>query len=109
MVLVGGDHRYRPCRNFADGQAHFVLAPEDYARAEGEGEVMAVVHSHPNAAPEPSEADRVMMARWGLPWLILNVPVGHWRLWYPDGWCAGINRHEVANERVVHRRANHPR
>ncbi|RKH93607.1 C40 family peptidase [Corallococcus sp. AB038B] len=86
VVLVDGAQRYRPCRNLAAGQAHFVLAPEDYAQAEGEGEVVAVVHSHPNAAPEPSEADRVMMERWGLPWLILNVPVGHWRLYFPDGY-----------------------
>ena len=86
VVLVAGAQRYRPCRNLADGQAHFVLSPEDYARVEGEGELLAVVHSHPNAAPEPSEADRVMMERWGLPGLILNVPVGHWRLWPREGY-----------------------
>ncbi|MFY2562217.1 C40 family peptidase [Corallococcus terminator] len=78
VVRVAGELTYRPYRNLAEGQAHFHLAPEDFARAEADGEVVAVVHSHPNAAPEPSEADRVMCERWGLPWLIVNVPVGHW-------------------------------
>ncbi|QQR47759.1 C40 family peptidase [Myxococcus xanthus] len=86
VVAASGKQRYVPCRNQAEGQAHFILHPEDYARAEAEGEVLAVVHSHPNAAPEPSEADRVSMERWGLPWLIVNVPVGHWRLWHPTGY-----------------------
>ncbi|WP_141332211.1 C40 family peptidase [Myxococcus sp. AB025B] len=90
VVRISGDLVYRPCRNLAEGHAHFHLAPEDFARAESEGEVVAVVHSHPNASPEPSEADRVMCERWGLPWLIVNVPVGHWQVLVPSGYRAPL-------------------
>jgi proteasome lid subunit RPN8/RPN11 len=90
IVRAAGELTYRSCRNLAKGQAHFHLAPEDFARAEAEGEVVAVVHSHPNASPEPSEADRVMCERWGLPWLIVNVPVGHWQVLVPSGYRAPL-------------------
>ncbi|WP_163869601.1 C40 family peptidase [Myxococcus eversor] len=97
VVRVAGELVYRPCRNLAAGQAHFHLAPEDFASAESAGEVVAVVHSHPNASPEPSEADRVMCERWGLPWLIINVPVGHWQVLYPSGYRAPLLGREFSH------------
>ncbi|MBZ4402465.1 C40 family peptidase [Myxococcus sp. AS-1-15] len=90
IARIAGELRYRRCRNLAEGHAHFHLSPEDFALAEAEGEVVAVVHSHPNASPEPSEADRVMCERWGLPWLIVNVPVGHWQVLCPSGYRARL-------------------
>ncbi|MBZ4402421.1 C40 family peptidase [Myxococcus sp. AS-1-15] len=90
VIRDAGELVYRPCRNLAEGNAHFHLAPEDFARGEAEGEVVAVVHSHPNVSPEPSEADRVMCERWGLPWLIVNVPVGHWRVLCPTGYTSSL-------------------
>lgn len=83
-LVVGG--AYLPCRNLAQSQAHFIMAPEDIAAAEGRGPIEAVVHSHPNAAPEPSEADRVMMERWGVPWFIVNWPTGEVREHRPTGY-----------------------
>lgn len=73
VIIEGGRERYVPCRNLAVGTDHFVLAPEDYAAAEDRGEVVAVVHSHPDAAAAPSQADRVACEASGLPWLIASV------------------------------------
>ena len=37
-----------PCRNLAaTPDEHFVMDPLDYANAEDQGEVVAVIHSHP--------------------------------------------------------------
>src|SRR3546814_4028951 len=66
VVLVAGHEQYVPCANVALGGRHFVMAPEDYARAEDAGEVVALVHSHPDAPAQPSAADRVACEATGL-------------------------------------------
>lgn len=69
VVRSDDGQRYMPCRNLAQTPAeHFVLPAEDYTAAEDEGEVVAVLHSHPNGAPLASDADRVMCEASELPW-----------------------------------------
>lgn len=80
VATVEGE-TYIPCRNTATTPSeHFRLPKEDYAAAEDLGEVLAVVHSHPDAAATPSQADRVMcelpeqlLPGSGIPWYIISV------------------------------------
>jgi proteasome lid subunit RPN8/RPN11 len=74
IAVIKGKERYLPCRNIAESRnENFVLHPADYAKAEDLGEVLALVHSHPDAGNLPSEADRVQCAASGLPWYIVSV------------------------------------
>ena len=74
VVVAKGRERYRPCRNLATTPSeHFVLAAEDYADAEEAGEIVAVMHSHPDAPARASEGDRVACEASGLPWWIVSV------------------------------------
>jgi len=60
VVVVKGRERYWPCRNVATTPSdHFVMNEKDYAAADDAGEVTMLVHSHPDAHAQPSEADRV--------------------------------------------------
>jgi proteasome lid subunit RPN8/RPN11 len=70
---VKGRERYTPCANAAQGAEHFVLPAEEYATAEELGEIVAVVHSHPDAPAQPSQADLVSCESSGLPWHIVRV------------------------------------
>jgi proteasome lid subunit RPN8/RPN11 len=68
---------YWPVQNVAVGdqaQDAFVMCPHDLAEAEDAGEIVAIVHSHPDGSAHPSHADRVMCRRSGLPWLVISVP-----------------------------------
>lgn len=76
IVRSGGVDRYVPCQNTAEGSDSFRIAPGDWAMAEDAGEIVAVVHSHPDASAHPSDADRVMCNKTGLPWLIVSMPGG---------------------------------
>jgi proteasome lid subunit RPN8/RPN11 len=74
VAVVKGRERYIPCRNMATtASEHFILHPEDYANADEQGELVAVVHSHPDVPARPSEADKVACEASGLSWLIVAV------------------------------------
>jgi proteasome lid subunit RPN8/RPN11 len=73
VVVFKGRERYICCTNAAQGTEHFILPAEEYASAESAGEVVAVVHSHPNTPAQPSQADRVACEASGLPWHIVRV------------------------------------
>lgn len=90
VTVEHGERVYRACRNASQGDAEFAIHPEDWAAAQDAGEIVAVVHSHPFASPEPSMADRVECERHGLPWWIVNHPLGHWREIRPEGYRAPL-------------------
>jgi proteasome lid subunit RPN8/RPN11 len=79
VIVESGRQRYVPCRNVADTDGYFSISPREYVAAEDRGEIVAVVHSHPDASPEPSDADLGACRASGLPWWILSWPGVEWR------------------------------
>lgn len=80
IVKIGRVQRYIPCANTAtEATDEFRISPEEYAAAEEVGEIIAVVHSHPDATSRPSAADIAMCSASGLPWYVLSWPEGDLR------------------------------
>lgn len=86
LIVHRGKQQYVPVRNIAEADQDFVMHPEDQARAEDSGEVVMVVHSHPNLPATPSEADKVGCEKSGLPWLIVSWPTGALYRFEPSGY-----------------------
>jgi proteasome lid subunit RPN8/RPN11 len=87
-----GYFEYRRCANLAAAAGDaFVLDPAAWAAAEDAGaQVVAIVHSHPNASAHASMADRVMCERSGLPWIIIGWPSNVVTRIDPVGWHAPL-------------------
>lgn len=90
VVIVNGRERFVATRNAAEGDDHFIISAEDYARAEDRGEIVGVFHSHCNVGPEPSEADLVGCEKSRLPWHIFALPTARWHSWNPSGYVAPL-------------------
>lgn len=91
VLLHKGREIYFPCRNTASTpEEHFHIAPESHLEASRIGEAIRVVHSHPNASANPSEADLVMCEESKLPWTIIGVPSGTVVHFEPTGYHAPL-------------------
>lgn len=90
VIVERGRPVYVRCRNEAEGRGNFIMAPADFAAAEDRGEIVRVVHSHADIPPVPSDADLVGCERSGVPWIIVNWPVGDWREFAPSGYKAPL-------------------
>lgn len=67
-----GGERYFPCVNISgEPEAYFRMSPEDWLQAEMQGEIVALVHSHPGGLPRLSEADRRLQVQSDLPWWLV--------------------------------------
>jgi proteasome lid subunit RPN8/RPN11 len=74
VIVEKGREKYIRCANVATSKAeHFAISGRDYAAAEERGEIVAIAHSHIDAPPVPSEADRVSCEEHGVPWIIVSV------------------------------------
>jgi proteasome lid subunit RPN8/RPN11 len=79
LIIERGLERYWRCRNLSQNPHElFIIDPADWAKAEDAGEVIAVVHSHPNTPPSPSQADLTACEASGLRWEIVNPQFETW-------------------------------
>lgn len=90
VVISNGKQKYIPCKNLGVGTDNFVLDPIDYDKADTAGEIVAVIHSHPNMSAKPSQADLVACEASGLPWFILGYPSMVWEYLEPNGYVAPL-------------------
>lgn len=90
VIIKHGKQVYKPCKNLAIGTDQFILDPIDYANADSEGEIVAVIHSHPNISAKPSQADLVGCEGSALPWFICGIPSEHWEYIEPSGYKAPL-------------------
>ena len=90
VIIKNGRQVYKPCKNLAGSTDQFILDPNDYDKADQEGEIVAVIHSHPNISAKPSQADLVACEASGLPWFICGIPSEHWEYIEPSGYQAPL-------------------
>lgn len=90
VVERNGRASYWPCDNLSNAASCFMLDPKGYAEAADYGDIVAVVHSHPQMSATPSVIDRQACEASGLPWHIVSVPAGSWAYLEPQGYTQDL-------------------
>ncbi|MDD1150412.1 C40 family peptidase [Pseudomonas sp. TNT2022 ID357] len=91
LISTTVGREYIPCRNRATtARENFQICERDLAAAEDRGDVVAIIHSHPDQAPAPSMADRVSCELHELPWGIVGWPGGDFEWFNPTGFTAPL-------------------
>ncbi|OTP97215.1 phage tail protein [Gilliamella apicola] len=63
---------YMPCKNISPTPTEtFEISPDDWIAAEEQGEITAIVHSHPNGLPILSEADQIYQQQTAVDWWLV--------------------------------------
>lgn len=74
VVVERGKPKYIACSNVSERPMEdFAISALDFANAEERGEIVCIVHSHPNAPCRPSMADKVSCESHRKPFLIVEV------------------------------------
>ena len=86
LVVIKGKEKYIPCKNLAARSKRSIYSRSyDWANAEDQGEITAVVHSHPVTSPQPSEADKISCEKSGVKWWIVQPNLKQWGSCEPCG------------------------
>ena len=97
LIEVKGKEKYFPCKNLSTySQQCFIIDPDDFVKAEENGNILAVIHSHPVTPPIASQADKISCESSELPWHIVNPKTEQWGYYEPSGYKPPlIGRHWV--------------
>ena len=75
LVNQKGKQVWIPCENTAeDKKENFVISPTDYIKASLSGDLMGIVHSHPDGSAELSEHDKKTSNFLGIPYIVYSLP-----------------------------------
>jgi proteasome lid subunit RPN8/RPN11 len=74
LGVVKGKLRWFPCRNLAENENDFIMSSDDYMKVNRTADIIAVVHSHPDASCEPSIPDIENCNALGLTYYIFSYP-----------------------------------
>lgn len=74
IINLDGVQTYWKCKNISGAykEKSFVIDPLDYARGEDQGEVLGIVHSHPDGELAFSHTDRMACKYLDLPFYLVE-------------------------------------
>ena len=74
LSVKKGKKVWTPCKNLAEDEEDFVIDSTEFLRVKRTSDIIAIVHSHPDASPEPSEGDIKYCNTLGIPYYIFSYP-----------------------------------
>ena len=74
LAKIKGEVKWFPCENVAENEDDFVINSEQYIDICLRGDILAIIHSHPDASCEPSKSDIDYCNTLGIRYYIFSYP-----------------------------------
>jgi|TARA_B110000483_G_scaffold224958_1_gene284217 proteasome lid subunit RPN8/RPN11 len=74
IAIVKGKKKWFPCTNIAKDDEDFIIDSQEYLKLKRTTDVIAIVHSHPDASSEASATDVKYCNAIGIPYHIYSYP-----------------------------------
>ncbi len=74
LVAIKGKKEWVPCNNVSEDESSFVIDSKQYIAASRRGDIVGIVHSHPDASSDASETDTKYCNAMGIPYYIFSYP-----------------------------------
>ena len=74
LGVTKGKLKWFPCDNVAPEEEDFIIDSKQYIAISQRCDIVGVVHSHPDASPEPSKLDINYCNTLGIPYYIFSYP-----------------------------------
>lgn len=74
LGVIKGKLKWFPCDNVAPEEEDFIIDSRQYIAISQRCDIVGIVHSHPDASPEPSELDINYCNTLGIPYYIFSYP-----------------------------------
>lgn len=84
LAVIKGELNWFPCTNVAASDEDFIIDSKEYLNVAKRGDIVGIVHSHPDATCEPSENDIKYCNAMGVPYHIFSYPDMDLHTQYPN-------------------------
>lgn len=74
ISIVKGKKKWFPCTNIAEDDDDFIIDSQEYLKLKRTTDIIAIVHSHPDASAEPTKTDIKYCNVLGIPYHIYSYP-----------------------------------
>ena len=74
ISVVKCKKKWVPCTNIAEDNDDFIIDSQEYLKLKRTTDIVAIVHSHPDASPEPTKIDIKYCNALGIPYHIYSYP-----------------------------------
>ena len=74
VSVVKGKEKWFPCTNIADDSNDFIIDSQEYLKLKRTTDIIAIVHSHPDASADPTETDIKYCNALGITYHIYSYP-----------------------------------
>ncbi len=74
LVAIKGRKEWVPCDNVSEDENSFVIDSKQYIAASRRGDIVGIVHSHPDGSSDASETDTKYCNAMGIPYYIFSYP-----------------------------------